>query len=418
MRSVRVWKRLLGVDDRTVIEGMEWDERADGVVVAVRPRRPRRQRLACGRCGQPASGYDAGAGRRRWRGMDLGTVRVWLEADAPRVRCSEHGVVVAAVPWARHGAGFTRDFEEQAAWLAAHTSKSAITALLRIAWRTVGAIIARVVAERGAQFDPLEGLRRIGIDEISHRKGQRYLTVVVDHDSGRLVWARAGRDEKTVEAFFDALGADRSAAIRLVSCDAGSWITGVVKRRAPNASRCMDPFHVVAWATDALDEVRRETWNDARRAGQKALARELKGARFALWRNPEDLSVRQRAKLADIAVSNRRLYRAYLLKEQLRLVFHQPNLDSALAMLDAWLAWASRSQIPAFVKVARSVREHRLAIIAALGHGLSNARVEAVNTRIRLLTRVAFGFHSPEALIAIAMLTLGGLCPPLPGRAR
>jgi transposase len=227
-----------------------------------------------------------GAGRRRWRTLDLGTTTALLEADAPRVQCPEHGVVVAAVPWARHGAGFTRDFEEQVAWLACHTSKSAVTELVRIAWRTIGAIITRVVAERGAARDPLDGLRRIGIDEVSHRKGQRYLTVVVDHDSGRLVWAKAGRDEATVEAFFDDLGADRAAAIRLVSTDAGSWITNVVDRRAPNAIRCMDPFHVVQWVTDALDEVRREVWNDARRNGQRALATQLKGARYALWKNP------------------------------------------------------------------------------------------------------------------------------------
>ena len=213
VRSIRVWKRLLGVDDRTVIEGMEWDDRVDGVVVHVRPRRPLKQRLRCGLCGQPAPRYDAGEGRRRWRGIDLGTVKVWLEADAPRVSCREHRVTVAAVPWARHAAGFTREFEEQAAWLATHCSKSAITLLLRIAWRTVGAVISRVVAERSRAFDPLEGLRRIGIDEVAHRKGQRYLTAVVDHDSGRQVWAAPAQPEDR-RAFFDALGADRCAADR------------------------------------------------------------------------------------------------------------------------------------------------------------------------------------------------------------
>jgi transposase len=120
-------------------------------------------------------------------------------------------------------------------------------------------MIARVAAEAGAAGDPLAGLVRIGIDELSHRKGQRYLTVAVDHDSGRLVWARPGRDKATMEAFFDELGDDQAARLRLVSADAGSWITEVVDRRAPNAARCMDPFHVVAWAGDALDAVRRQT---------------------------------------------------------------------------------------------------------------------------------------------------------------
>jgi transposase len=144
VRCARVWKRLIGVDDRTVIEDVEFADGDETVVVHVRPRRPKRRR--CGRCERPAPGYDLGEGRRRWRGLDLGTVRVELESDAPRVACGEHGVTVAAVPWARHGARFTRDFEDQTAWLATHTSKWAITQLLRVAWVTVG----RIIAERGA----------------------------------------------------------------------------------------------------------------------------------------------------------------------------------------------------------------------------------------------------------------------------
>ncbi len=414
MRATRVWKQLVGVDDRTVIDDVEFEDDDGVVVVHCRPRRPRKRR--CGRCERVSPGYDQGEGRRRWRGLDLGTVKVFLEADAPRVDCSVHGVTVAAVPWARHDAGFTRDFEDQAAWLATQASQSAIRQLMRIAWVTVGRIIARVVAERGEGVDPLEGLRRIGIDEISHRKGHNYLTVVVDHDSGRLVWVKAGRSKKTVEAFFDDLGKQRCAQIRLVSADAADWIGDVVAERCKNAVRCMDPFHVVQWATKALDDVRREVWNDARRAGQKAVAKELKGARYALWKNPEDLTERQQAKLADIAKTNQRLYRAYLLKEQLRMVFHQDTAEDAIVLLDAWLAWASRSQIPAFVKLARSIRKHKTRIHAALIHGLSNARVESMNQKLRLIMRRAFGFRSIDALIGLAMLAHGGLCPPLPGR--
>ncbi len=155
-----------------------------------------------------------------------------------------------------------------------------------------------VRGERVGGVDALEGLSRIGIDEISHLKGHNYLTVVVDHDSGRLVWVKAGRSKKTVEASFGDLGSERCAKIRLVSADAADWIGDVVTERCRNAVRCMDPFHVCQWATNALDDVRREVWNDARRAGQKAVAKELKGARYALWKNPEDLTERQQAKLA------------------------------------------------------------------------------------------------------------------------
>jgi transposase len=222
-----------------------------------------------------------------------------VEAEAPRVVCRRHGVVVCAVPWARHKSRFTRAFEDQVAWLAVNCSRSAVAELMRIAWRTVGGICERVAGEAERELDLLAGLRRIGIDEISHRVGQRYLTVVVDHDTGRLVWAVAGRDRKTVEAFLDALGDERCQQLALVSCDMAAWIAGPIAERCPNAVRCVDPFHLIQLATEALDQIRR-VWNEARRAAQTPLARDLKGARFALWKNPEHLTARQQAKLADI----------------------------------------------------------------------------------------------------------------------
>ena len=400
--------------ERAVVEAVEFDEQGEAIVVSVRPRKGAKRR--CGRCRRRCPGYDRGEGRRRWRALDLGTIPAYLEADAPRVACREHGVVVAAVPWARHDAGHTLAFDDTAAWLATRCSKSAVCQLLRVAWRTVGAIITRVVADAEARGDRFAGLSRIGIDEVSYKRGHRYLTVVVDHDSGRLLWAAPGRDEATLERFFALLGPERCREITLVSADEAEWIANVVGRRCPNATLCTDPFHVVKWAGEALDEVRREVWNAARRQGQSALARELKGARFALWKRPQDLTSRQRRKLSFVAETNEPLYRAYLLKEQLRQVFELRGREG-IVLLEHWLAWARRCRIPAFVELARKVARHRAGIEAALAHGLSNARVEAVNTRLRLLTRIAFGFRLPEALIALALLALGGLCPPLPGRA-
>ena len=412
MRRDRVLARLVGVD-RAVVEAVVVDD--DALVVRVRSRE--RDASRCGGCGRRSPGYDGGDGVRRWRALDLGTTKAFIEAEAPRVECRRHGVVVVRVRWARHESRFTRAFEQQVAWLATHCSKTAVCELMRIGWYTVGRIIERVVAdERLRQGDPLEGLVRIGIDELSFRKGQRYITVVVDHDSGRLVWAREGRDKKTVLAFFTELGPERAAGIRLVSSDLGEWITRAVMERCPQATLCLDPYHVVALATSALDEVRREVWQQARRAGDKTGARWLKGARWALWKRPERLSERQQAKLATIEHVNRRLYRAYLLKEELRLVFHSsPN--EAVALLDAWLVWARRCRIGSFVKLARTITQNKPGIVATLTHRLSNARIEAINTTLRLICRRAYGFHSAEALIALAMLTVGGLRPSLPGRA-
>src|SRR5258708_6104585 len=199
VRTSRLWAQMLGCEN-TVIEGVDWDQRDDAgggqlsITVHVRPVR----RLAgrCPACGKKRPGYDQGAGRRRWRALDLGTVRAELEAAAPRVTCPEHGIVVtAAVPWARHGAGHTRFFDDQVAWLACATSKTTITALMRISWRTPGRIIERASAEKAAGIDALAGLRRIGIDEISYQKGHTHLTPAVSH-APRPASRGAGRGRK------------------------------------------------------------------------------------------------------------------------------------------------------------------------------------------------------------------------------
>jgi len=426
-----VWRLLLGLDDRVVLEAIELEELyGDGgqVVAHVRPKA--RSKRRCGRCGRRCPGYDHGEGRRRWRGLDLGTVKVFLEADAPRVACREHGVVVAQVPWARHGARQTRGFEDTAAWLVTHCSKSAVTQLLRIGWRTVGSIVARVVAEIDTQVDRLDGLRRIGIDEISYKKGQKFLTIVVDHDSGRLVWVEPGRDRATLGRFFDALGEARSAQITHISADGAEWIATVAALRAPQAVLCADPFHVVAWASQCLDDVRRQVWNEARRAGgmiaagsrvglrynlSRGDAKRIQRSRWALWKNPEDLTDHQRAKLDWVAKTSPTLHRAYLLKEGLRYVFKVKG-EAGKQALDRWLAWAQRCRIDVFVELGRKIKRHLPAIHATLEHDLSNGLIESTNTKIRLLTRIAFGFKNPQALIALAMLSLGGYRPALPGR--
>jgi transposase len=414
VRWTRVIRDSLGVVG-TVVEGGFRDPDSHDLVLSVRPKAGAAGR--CGVCQRRCPGYDRGTGRRRWRSLDIGVTRTWLEADSPRVRCSVHGVVVASVPWARHGARHTYAFDSMVAWSVRNTSKSAVSHKLRVAWLTVGAIVARVVADADARSgDRLAGVRRIGIDEISYRRGHKYLTVVVDHDTGKLLWIKDGRTKKDLAEFFDVLGEARCAEIELVSADGADWIADVVGLRCPQAKLCMDPFHVVVWAGDALDEVRRQVVAQARRDGQKGLARGLRDCRFALWKNPEHLTEKQRNKLAWIIDTNRALYRAYLLKEQLRQVFAPGGADRIL-LLDAWLRWAARSKLAPFVDLARRMRRYRDDIANTLAHKLSNARVEAINTKIRLLTRIAFGFKSATALTALVMLHLGGYDIRLPGRA-
>lgn len=414
MRKSRVFAMVLGGQDMVIDDVMIETETSRGkapvssevLVFEVRPKANQASR--CSRCRKRCPGYDGGDGIRRWRTLDLGTTKAYLQAAAPRVACPEHGVVVAHVPWARPGARHTWAFEDTCAWLSAHAAISVVAVFLRVAWRTIAAIVARVVADGRDTNDLLAGLTRIGIDEIAYRKGHRYLTCVIDHTTGRLVWAAEGRNQDTLGRFFDQLGAERCAALTHVSCDGAEWIHTVIAERAPQAVICLDPFHVVAWTLKALDKVRVRT--------TAATGTRDRHAMWAVRKNPADLSGEQRTSLAAIQDTNKTLYRAYLLKEQLREVFRVKG-DDGRQLLAGWLSWAKHSRIPEFTKVAATIERHRQLILNTLDHQLSNARSEATNTHLRALTKRAYGFHSPDALIGMAMLTRGGLCPALPGRA-
>jgi transposase len=298
----------------------------------------------------------------------------------------------------------------------ARAASSVVAEFLRTTWRSVQAIVERVVTELAGRTDLLSGLRRIGIDEISYRKGQRYLTCVVDHDTGRLVWAAEGRNSETVLKFFDALGEERTKKLTHVSADGAEWIHAPVRERAPRAALCLDPFHIVQWATKAIDKVRRGLRNTLRGKGHTEAAGDMKGTRWAVLKNPEDLTGDQRTTLAAISKTNNRLYRAYLLKEQLRTVFVVKGKEGR-RLLAGWIAWAARCRIPEFSALAKTIKHYQTLIHNTLDHGLSNARAESTNTHLRVLTRRAYGFRSPNALISMAMLTRGGLCPQLPGRS-
>lgn len=405
MRVTTVLRRLLGVT-KLFVCGVRFE--IDGLVVEVRPcwRRPR-----CGCCGRRAPGYDRAASRR-WRHLGLGRAKLWLEYAPRRVRCAGCGVHTEQVPWARRGSRFSYDFEELVAYLAQVTDRTQITRLLGVAWVTVGAIVARVVEER---LEPgrLDGLRRIGIDEFGYRRRQRYLTVVVDHDRRRVIWAGKGRSAQCLSQFFATLGAQRCAQLECITIDMSAGYMKAIEAHAPQAQVIFDRFHVQRLVSDAVDAVRREQLRELR--GSSA-GRELFRSRFALLKNPWNLNRLEKAKLQDVQRTNKALYRAYLLKETLALALDYKQPKRASRALDEWLAWASRSRLKPFVKAARTIRKYRVGILAYIHERLTNGLAEGINNRLRMIAHRAYGFHSAEALIAMAFLCCGGiqLNPPLP----
>jgi transposase len=387
---------------QVVVEGFTIED--GGLVLFVRPswRKPR-----CSGCGCCRPGYDT-LSARDWRHLDFAGVTVSLRYAPRRVRCPRCGVVVERVPWsAVTTARFTTAFEEAVGFLAQRCDKTSITQMFRIAWVTVGQIIARVL-DRHRPDDPLADLRHLGVDELSFRKGHRYLTLVTNHDTRRIIWAREGKTSDTLKAFFAELGPTRCARIAAVSMDMSQAYISAVQESVPQAQIVFDRFHVQQLVNVALDETRREEWQRLR-STDPAAAKHVKGLRWPLLKNPWNLTPKQTERLATLQQDNQRLYRAYLLKESFAAILdrRQPNVVHAL--LTEWSSWASHSRLPAFVKVARTIRTHLDDIVAYIRLRLTNGVVEGLNNKVRLLTRRAYGFHSASAVIAMIMLCCTGL---------
>jgi len=406
VRATTLLNRVLDLSGVRVT-GVRLDE-ADGDGSVVVDVALRRRALVCPSCSfSTRRRYDRRDVDSSWRHLDLGGQLCRLRMRRRRLACPEHGVITEEVPFARAGARFTRDFEDLVVWLVTRSDKSTVAAFARVAWRTVGAMCERVAGEK-LDSTRLAGLVDIGVDEISWRKHHKYLTLVSDHDTSTIVWGTAGKNAAALDRFFDELADGAAERIEAVSMDLGPAYAKTVRARAPQAVICFDPFHVIKIAGDALDAVRRQVWQSARRYPDKNIAKKYKGARWALLKNPGDLTDEQTKTLAGLRKSGGALWRAYQLKETLRAVFAGDlETPAVLELLDRWCSRAQRSRIPEFVKAARTIRNHKGGITAAIDRDLTNGRHEGLNNKIRTMINRAYGFHSAEAALALIMLACG-----------
>lgn len=381
------------------------------VTVALRARK----RLSCPHCPfTTTAGYDTRWNDSSWRHLDVSGRPVVLRMLRRRLECPTHGVVVQAVPFARAGARFSRDFEEMVAWLVTRADKTTVSTFTRIAWRTVGAICERVVAD---QLDDtrFEGLVNVGVDEISWKKHHNYLTLVSNHETSKIVWGAPGKNAATLDGFFDQIGPGNTATIEAVSMDMGPAFIKSVKANAPDAVICIDPFHVVQLATNALDVVRRQFWQQARELPDQSFAKKFKGNRYVLLKNPQNLTEKQSVTLEQMRQAGGALWEAYEIKESLRQIFAGDlNPADVMGMISQWCDLATGSVFPAFQKAAATIRGHTQGIYAAVTRGLSNGRHEGLNNKIRTMTRRSYGFHTPQAALALIMLACGPIKIELP----
>ncbi len=439
-----IFKKVLNVK-HTVVTDAAFFTDSDGVNhLKIYARPDKWHENDCPVCHKSCPRYDSQNHHSRvWRGLDWGGTLVEVVGHTHRIHCPKHGILTADIPWAYPDSGFTREFDMSVSWLACHLPKSAVSEYMRIDWETVGRCVHRAVNEiEPDRSRRLKGLVNIGIDETSYRKGHKYMTVVINNDNNSVVWASLGHGKTVLEKFFRELSSEQLAAIRTVTADGARWITDCVNEFLPNCERCVDPFHVVEWAMEALDQVRREAWNEARRDARKASqeesgtkehprkkeqhaskaadvrskASEIKGSSYVLGKAPENLTEKQQMKLEMISKSNPRLYRAYLMKEELRLLLKIKDPNEAESALRHWMWWASHSRIPAFRDLYKKIKRHKEHILNSIRLGLSNARMEAMNNKIKLIVRKSYGFRNMQNMLDMVYLVCSDLKVPLPNR--
>ena len=440
MRVCAALCRLLRLPGVYVVSVSFGDDR---VVVGVRLRR---RRLVCAHCAfSTRYRENVQSHESVWRHLDLGVWRLEVRATLRRLVCPTHGAHVEGVPFARHGARFTADFENLVAWLVTKTDKTATCRLTRIDWQTIGRIIERVGDEL-LDGDRLTGLFEVSIDEVAWRKGHRYLTLVGDHRRRCVVWGAEGKGRAAADRFFAELDpaepqaeqsrdaespgiqaeqpadldaeqrvGERASKLTAVSMDMGEGYAKSVREHAPQAVICIDNYHVVQLATKALDEVRREHWNELRQAGDRDAAKDFKDARWSLLKNPQDLTDRQADTLAALHAAGGKVPRAWAPKEMVRAIFAAGlTVDTVAELIDRLLSRLARSRLKPFVRLGRTIRKHRDGILAARRLKLSNARAEALNNKAKLIARRAYGFHSANAALALIHLTRGPVTLALP----
>ena len=369
-------------------------------------------RCRCPQCGQRGRPVETDV--VRWRTLDVHGKRTFLESELPRIICGQHGKVTAAVPWARHDDRFSRPFEEFAAWKAAHMPWTRAAAELRVTWEALANITARVAADARPGWTGWRGCAGSGSTRSPGARGRTStwsssLTTTPGGSRGSARDAARPPSRRSSQA----LGEERAKALTHVSADGADWIHPVVREKAPQAQLCLDAFHVVKWAGEKLDELRRRIAGELRAAGRGDEAATLGAGMWALRKDQQKLTPGQRGTLAEIAVVNKPLYKGYLIKEQIREAFKVKG-DQGKSLMRGVTAWAHRCRIPEFTRLARTLSRYKTPIEATLGGGPSNGRAEALNAQVNALITRARGFRSAAALMAMIDFVHGGLCPDSP----
>lgn len=379
------------------------------ILVHVRERKG--SRGVCADCGKKRPGYDR-LPERDFQFVPLWNIAVFLRYAPRRVDCPRCGVIVELMPWAAGKSPISTTF----AWFLQSWAKvlswTETARRFGVSWHVVFDAVHYAV-QWGRAHQDLDGIGCVGVDELSWKKGHKYLTLVyqVDHHRKRLLWVGRDRTAATFERFFDWLGKERCALIAFVTSDMWSAFLGTVARKACSAVHVLDRFHVMKLFGKAVDEVRREEARKLRARGDTVT---LKHTRWVLLKRKHHLTEKQTGRLAELLRANLRTVRAYLLKEDFQWFWGYLSPYWAGRYLHHWTRQALRSRLPPFTKLARTLHQHRTPLLnwfRARG-AFAMGAVEGFNNKARVTTKIAYGFRSYEHAEIALFHRLGDLPEP------
>lgn len=401
MQALRKFVRFVVQLQGAVILGAGIDRERRAAVIHVRRRSNAAPR--CSTCDRVMGG-ELKPVTQTWRHLDLMRCRSYVQADIRQGRCPVHGRRLERVPWASPGAEHTRAFDQMVASLVQVADKSAAQRMFRVVWRTVGRIVTRVVDE-ALPANRLDGLAALGVDEVSYKRGHRYLTVVSCLLTNRVLWVGEGKNAQTLGSFFELLGPKRRKGIIVVSMDMSGAYVKAVRHWLPKADIVFDRFHIVKLLLDAIDELRCE--EVAKLSG--AERKQLKSIRFAFLRNPKNRNPRDLAAIERVRRTNSRLTRAYQRRVDFEDLWECKDESEARTFIMRWTRSALLSRIEPLRRVARTIRKHIDGILGFFRYLLTNAVLEGLNNKIKLIIHRAFGFRNTQALMAMIHLCCSGI---------
>jgi transposase len=396
MRDTQLYARILGLDRPWKVMDVDLDLPHDEVRVRVAHGEGP---LHCPECGEACPGYDKR--ERRWRHLDTCQYRTTLVAEVPRVKCSEHGVKQVSVPWAEPGGRFTAMFEALVIDWLQEASIAAVSRQLGLSWNEVDTVMKRAVArglwrrehEPAAEKSP--GVRHVAVDEVSQRRGHRYLTVVSDREHGHVVHVEPERKQASLSAFYEKQGEGGCAAIASVTMDMWGPYIASTRKHVPDADEkiAFDKFHVAQHLGDAIDKVRRREHKRLKAEGDEQLA----GTRYLWLKHPKNVSDRDwRGRFKALREGTLQTARAWAIRETAMSLWDYQSRTWASKAWRRWYAWAIRSRLEPVKRVARMVKRHLQGIVNAVVLKATNARAESINNRIQRVKRMACGFRNTQ----------------------